>query len=335
MAHEVGDAPGPRASTLSAALRDLDAGLRSGTRRRHVWATGLTPLDGHLGGGLHAGDLVVLAGPPASGKTTLALQVACNVARSGGEVLYVCFDHTAEQLADRLLAMETGLAGGPAAASQDELARHLLEPGSERGLTAAMGDVEGGALAVDQLAGFADRVHLVAARGGTTDVAALEELAARGRVPSVIVVDLLQQLQQVATGRGADRPDVDATVRTLKALALDLGCAVLGVSAVDASGLAARRVRARHLQGSESLAYEADVVLVLQDKYDVVARQHLVYDLTSTEEHRRWLVCTVEKNRRGRDRVSVEFRKRFSHGHVDPVGRMVAEDLVDERVFTD
>ena len=32
------------------------------------------------------------------------------------------------------------------------------------------------------------------------------------------------------------------------------------------------------MRGSSALAYEADVVLVLNNKFDIVARHHLTYD---------------------------------------------------------
>ncbi len=199
-----------------------------------------------------------------------------------------------------------------------------------------MAGVAGGTAALQRLSSYGSRLHVVGARGDATDVVRVRQLAMQTPVPPLVVVDLLQQLRPGgASGAPLDRAATDRAAAGLKDLALELGCPVLAVSAVDGAGLAASRVRARHLQGSSSLAYEADVVLVLQEKYDVVARQHLVFDLTSSEEHRRWLVCTVEKNRRGRDRLEMEFRKRYSHGHVDPAGRMVNEDLVDERVFTE
>lgn len=327
---------GDQVTTLAAALLDVDEDLRAGTRRRPVWSTGLAPMDGHLGGGLHAGDLVLLGGPPGTGKTTVALQMARDAVASGGHALYVCFEHTRDQLTDRLMVMEGGLGGDPDAPSQDELMRHLVEPASVHGLDAAMAGLPGGPAALERLRSYASRLHLVGARGDATDIARVRQLALRAPSPPLVVVDLLQQLRPTsAVGTPLDDATSERAAAALKDLALELECPVLAVSAVDATGLASRRVRARHLQGSSSLAYEADVVLIVQEKYDVVARQHLVFDLTASEEHRRWLVCSVEKNRRGRDRLDMEFRKRFSHGHLDPAGRMVSEVLVDERVFTD
>ena len=65
--------------TALQALRQLDDLVTSEQVHGESWGTGLQPLDTHLGGGLHAGDLVLLAGPQGTGKTTVALQVARNV----------------------------------------------------------------------------------------------------------------------------------------------------------------------------------------------------------------------------------------------------------------
>src|SRR5436190_20433972 len=45
-------------------------------------ATGFVPLDDVLAGGLHSGDLFLIAGSPGTGKTTMMLQMARNVAAS-------------------------------------------------------------------------------------------------------------------------------------------------------------------------------------------------------------------------------------------------------------
>ena len=49
-------------------------------------------LDKTIGGGLRAGELMLIGGAQGTGKTTMAMQMARNVA-SGGQanVLYVCF----------------------------------------------------------------------------------------------------------------------------------------------------------------------------------------------------------------------------------------------------
>lgn len=63
--------------------------------------TGIGELDRVLGGGLVAGQCVVVAGPPGVGKSTLLLSAADAVARTGRTVLIVSGEESAEQIAVR------------------------------------------------------------------------------------------------------------------------------------------------------------------------------------------------------------------------------------------
>lgn len=68
------------------------------------FATGSPEADQVLGGGIVPGSVLLLAGEPGIGKSTLLLQIAANVAR-GGRVLYVSGEESVEQIklrADRL-----------------------------------------------------------------------------------------------------------------------------------------------------------------------------------------------------------------------------------------
>ena len=75
---------------------------------------GFTPLDKTIGSGLRTGELLLIGGAQGTGKTTMALQMARNVA-SGGQanVLYICFEHDEQYLLNRLIAMESALAHLP------------------------------------------------------------------------------------------------------------------------------------------------------------------------------------------------------------------------------
>ena len=78
----------------------------------HAVTTGVTELDRVLGGGLVAGSATLLGGEPGIGKSTLALQVAAQVARGGRRVLYVSAEESASQVrsrADRLGAVHDEL----------------------------------------------------------------------------------------------------------------------------------------------------------------------------------------------------------------------------------
>ncbi|MDZ4654313.1 MAG: DNA repair protein RadA [Coriobacteriia bacterium] len=60
--------------------------------------TGIPEFDRVLGGGLVQGSLVLLAGEPGIGKSTLLLQAAASLGKSGSRVLYVCGEESAEQV---------------------------------------------------------------------------------------------------------------------------------------------------------------------------------------------------------------------------------------------
>lgn len=90
-------------------------------RSADTWATGLDELDRVLGGGLVGGSVVLLAGEPGVGKSTLLLDVASRAASTSRTVLYVTGEESAAQVrlrAERigalrprlLLAAETDLA---------------------------------------------------------------------------------------------------------------------------------------------------------------------------------------------------------------------------------
>src|SRR5690348_8292026 len=71
---------------------------------------GMAPLDRMLGGGLRPGELMLIGGAQGTGKTTLALQMARNIAASGqAYVLYVNFEHDDADMLNRLIAMESVL----------------------------------------------------------------------------------------------------------------------------------------------------------------------------------------------------------------------------------
>ena len=71
--------------------------------------TGLLPLDCMLRGGLTRGELHLLAARPGMGRTTLALSWAMHLAKQGHPVLYLSPSISAEQIAARILCLQSGL----------------------------------------------------------------------------------------------------------------------------------------------------------------------------------------------------------------------------------
>jgi len=75
-------------------------------------STGVTEFDRVLGGGLVPGAVVLVAGEPGIGKSTLLLDVAARAARGGQDVLYVSGEESAAQVrmrAERIEAMASSL----------------------------------------------------------------------------------------------------------------------------------------------------------------------------------------------------------------------------------
>ena len=121
----------------------------------------------------------------------------------------------------------------------------------------------------------------------------------------------------------------------LKDMTLDHEVPVISIVASDKEGIeTGKRMRVSHMRGSSALAYEADTVLMLNNKYDVVARHHLVYDTGNVERYRDWAVLSIEKNRSGVTGIDMEFPKRFDQSRFDTRGQVVREKLVEERVFS-
>ncbi|HEX3099993.1 MAG TPA: DNA repair protein RadA [Patescibacteria group bacterium] len=81
--------------------------VSSSTRAR--FSSDMAEFDEVLGGGIVPGSLLLLGGDPGIGKSTLALQLAGNIAGSatGGEVLYISGEESAEQIKLRSTRLAT------------------------------------------------------------------------------------------------------------------------------------------------------------------------------------------------------------------------------------
>ena len=76
-----------------------------GAREYQRIDTGIGEFNRVLGGGLVRGSLVLISGEPGIGKSTIIIQAAANIARSGRNVLYVSGEESDEQIkmrADRV-----------------------------------------------------------------------------------------------------------------------------------------------------------------------------------------------------------------------------------------
>lgn len=326
-------------STIGATLDRTEERMHGGRHAAaRLWPTGFGGLDPVIGGGLRAGSLVLLAGPQGLGKTTFALQVSRTVARTGRPVLYFSYEHEAEDLVQKLMAMEAGEKDN---SHQVRLTafREAFDDTGAASFEDRLDGVPGALRALAEVRSYADLLFVHRSTGSRTDLAEMrarieEVREATGATP-MVVVDYLQKV--LVPGDPVDEVERStAIVEGLKDLAIDLAAPVLAVVAAEKHALrSGTRMRTHHLRGSSALAYEADLILVLSNKFDVVARHHLTYDLGNAERFRQWAVLSVEKNRFGPDGVDLEYRKRFEQGRFEAEGREVTEQLIDDRIFTE
>lgn len=324
-------------SVLAETTDMLQSGHSAGAR---VWPTGFDVLDTSLGGGVRAGELVLLGGPQGLGKTTMGLQMLRSAVQGSRSAVYFSFEHDAHAVLERLIGIEAAEAKGPDPLTLNTIrqvfaARHS----SARSLEEQFSDIPGGVDAVRGLERYADRLHIHASSGRQTGIDEIQESIERvtedtGQAPFVLV-DYLQKVPAPNSTVSEDER-ITGIVEQLKDIALSHSVPVVAIVAADkASLVAGKRMRVHDLRGSSALAYEADIVLILNDKYAVVARHHLVYHLDNAERFRQWVVMTIEKNRNGIDKVELEFLKRFEQGRFDREGRAVAEQLIEERVYVE
>jgi replicative DNA helicase len=322
--------------TLLQVLEDADEVLSAGRASAAAsWPTGFAPLDDVLGGGLRAGELTLVGGAQGLGKTTFALQVARNVAAAGGSALYVCYEHREQDVLERLLGMELGLHGGAEALTLAQVRRACaLDGAGSGGLLERLGREPTGVEALQSVTAYAPRLHVATVTGTrtgwTTSATSCAASLPSGRSSSSTTCRRCACPVTTPT-RTSGSPSSSRGSRTSRSRPT---CRCWRSWPPTRPGLDGR-TRLHHLRGSTALAYEADVALLLNDKFAVVARHHLMYGTTNAEHYKQWAVCSVEKNRSGRAGVDLEFRKRFEHGHLDPVGGHVAEQLVDDRIHVD
>ena len=190
-------------------------------------ATGLTDLDTKMGG-LQSSDLIIIAGRPGMGKTALATNIAYNVARAwrgevradghidtvnGGIVGFFSLEMSAEQLATRIIAEQTGVPSST-----------IRRGGIMRATFEKIKDV---AIELQHLPFFIDET------GGLT----VAQLAARARRLKrqkgldLVVIDYIQLLQG-STRRALENrvQEVTEITTSLKALAKELNVPVLALS---------------------------------------------------------------------------------------------------------
>lgn len=311
---------------------------KSPNPRLEAIGTGFDPLDMAMEGGLRANDLTLVGGRPGVGKTIVTLQWARNMALTGHTVIYACYEHNPNSLLARLLMLELGSLtreSDPIGTSRVRSRIRRLAFGEEMSEDTLHSDpmLAG---CYDRLTDYADHLWLIRASGAHTGLPELDAILSRhadgANGAPILFVDYLQKVA-VRPEPPDEAEKVTRIATGLKELALAHDAVVVAVVAADTLGLSVPRLRLHHLRGSSALAYEADIVMTLNEKAQAVSKVHLAYDSLKASSFRRFVVFSLEKNRDGPSLLDMEFEKDFEHFRFRPKGAFVSERLVDERMI--
>ena len=337
--------------TLTQVMSDANERVVRGDLVDYVpMPTGFDPLDGFIGGGLRKTELILLGGAQGIGKTIATLQIARNIAmRPDQFAFYLSYEHTETHLMHRLLCMES-INPPDVDLSRGIKLRDLYQIIVAQRAKEFMGrDGGGGSLqqilrdnpktapALSRMAKYADRLILLKASPAVTTLRAIKEMTSRlcdatnGNV--TLFVDYLQKVA-VHPERPRDENDkVTMIVEGLKDIALSLDVPVWSIVAADRDGLKSKRIHLFHLRGSSALDYESDIAIIMNNKYQILSKDHVTFNPYTARQFRDWVVFTVEKNRAGRSMQDMEFQLYGQHFGFDPKGQKVQQQLIDDKVI--
>ena len=221
-------------------------------------STGLTDMDKKLGG-LHPSDLLILAGRPSMGKTSLATNIAFNIAKAykkgqrhdgtegaveGGVVGFYSLEMSAEQLAGRILSEASEVP------STQIRSGDMTESEFRRFVEAAK-QLENYPLYIDD-----------------TPALPISQLAARARRLKrthgldVLIIDYLQ-LVRPASAKDNRVNEVSEITQGMKAIAKELDIPVIALSQLSRAveSREDKRPQLSDLRESGSIEQDADVVM--------------------------------------------------------------------------
>lgn len=246
-------------------------------------STGMRDLDTKMGG-LQSSDLIIVAGRPGMGKTSLATNIAYNVARAyvpevqadgttkaanGGVIGFFSCEMSADQLATRIVAERTGVPsshirrGGISEADFEKIREVSIELQSLPFYV----DATGG-LSIAQLMARARRLK-------------------RQKGLDLLVIDYIQLLS--GSGKRSDNrvQEITEITTSLKALAKELNVPVIALSQLSrqVESRDDKRPQLSDLRESGSIEQDADVVLfVYREEYYLAMKE----PRPGTPEHEKW-----------------------------------------------
>lgn len=238
-------APESAGDVASAQIAEIDRRQRARAEGKSLAiTTGLVDLDRIMSGGIRPGELIIVAGRPAMGKTALATCAAVSQALAGKSVLICSQEMRNEENMDRILSLISGV-------PIESIRTGNLHDSDWTRLVDASEKLAGMSMYLDDQAG----VTLQGVRAKARSIKTRKGL-------DVVVVDYLQLM----SGDGENRTqEVSSLSRGLKLLAVELGVAVVALSQLN-RGVelrADRRPTMADLRESGSIEADADAVLLL------------------------------------------------------------------------
>ncbi|WP_062011650.1 replicative DNA helicase [Aureimonas sp. AU4] len=261
---------------MAGAAKDRDGGL-SGI------SSGIREMDKRMGG-LQPSDLIILAGRPAMGKTSLATNIAFNIAsayepaeqadgsykaKNGGVVAFFSLEMSAEQLATRIMSEQ-------AEVSSSKIRRGNITDAEYAKLVACSEMMQKAPLYIDQTGGIS--------------IAALSARARRlkrQRGLDVMVIDYVQLMQGSSKSAGNRVQEITEITTGLKALAKELHVPIIALSQLSrqVENRDDKRPQLSDLRESGSIEQDADVVMfVYRDEYYLQNKEPKL----GTDEHLKW-----------------------------------------------
>ncbi|MCA6123743.1 replicative DNA helicase [Bradyrhizobium sp. WSM 1704] len=247
-------------------------------------STGLRDLDAKMGG-LQPSDLIILAGRPGMGKTSLATNIAYNIAKAyvpevqadgttkainGGSVGFFSCEMSGEQLATRILAERTGIPSSSIRRGGiTELDFEKIRDCSIELQSLPFYVDETGGLSISQLTARARRLK-------------------RQKGLDLIVIDYIQLLQGSGK-KGTDNrvQEITEITTSLKALAKELNVPIIALSQLSrqVENRDDKRPQLSDLRESGSIEQDADVVIfVYREEYYLANKE----PRPGTPEHEKW-----------------------------------------------
>ena len=271
--------------------------------------TGLRDLDDKLGG-LHESDLIIIAGRPSMGKTSLATNIAFNAAKNlqdngrKSSIAFFSLEMSSEQLSTRILSEQARIGSNDIRRGRisDEQFDKFLETSKN----------------ISELPLFIDETPAISIAAMSNRARRIKRLFGL----DLVVVDYIQLMKGSSNNNDGRVQEISQITQGLKAIAKELSIPVIALSQLS------RQVEQRDdhkpllsdLRESGSIEQDADVVMFVYREGYYLQRKE---PREATVEHAEWQAkmnevahlaeIIIGKQRHGPiGKVTLEFEERFT-----------------------